>query len=165
MRLSKLLLTMLIAIFVVTNAYANQINSLTQLRATYRNDPRGLSKWMKDNVKYTKDRLKLDEWQTPKRTLLRREGDCEDYAILANYVLGKGKFLAVSERGKKGHAVLIFKHDGKYYMYSNHKLRYLGRSYLGYNKIASIVNSKWTKWVITNSRGCAIKRGFRNVPN
>ena len=76
MRLSKLLLTMLIAIFVVTNAYANQINSLTQLRATYRNDPRGLSKWMKDNVKYTKDRLKLDEWQTPKRTLLRREGDC-----------------------------------------------------------------------------------------
>jgi len=50
-------------------------------------------------------------------------------------------------------------------MYSNHKLRYLGRSYLGYNKIASIVNSKWTKWVITNSRGYAIKRGFRNVPN
>lgn len=37
-------------------------------------------RWINENVSYTRDGV--DHWQTPKETLSRRLGDCEDFASL-----------------------------------------------------------------------------------
>ena len=164
MRLCKLLLTMLIAIFVVTNVYAisfPKTTTLYRLKFKYQYNPYGLAKWLDKEIVYRRDKEDIDEWQTPQRTFERRKGDCEDYAILAKYVLGRGNILCVRNKEDKRHAVLIFWNNKKLYMLSNHNLKYLGRKRLSYYRLAEMVFSDWRKWDIVDTEGYIIKGRYR----
>ena len=165
MRLCKLLLTILIAIFVVTNVYAisfPEVTTLYRLKFKYQYDVKGLATWLDREIVYTRDKKEIDEWQTPRRTFERRKGDCEDYAILAQYVLGRGNILCVRNEVGKRHAVLIFWYNRKLYMFSNHSLKYLGKKKLSYYRIAELVFSDWTKWDIVDTEGYIIKGRYRH---
>ena len=45
--------------------------------------------WIQENIWYEAEPegLPYDDWQTPEETLLKRSGDCEDFTILAMYLL------------------------------------------------------------------------------
>jgi hypothetical protein len=67
--------------------------------------------WTAENITYVWDRDvhdRLDEWQLPHQTYLWGAGDCEDFSILALYLLDKelgihGK-LELGHNGVEGHA-------------------------------------------------------------
>lgn len=49
--------------------------------------PAKVMAWMWANLTYTPDKTLADDWQPAWRTFDRRAGDCEDWAIWANYCL------------------------------------------------------------------------------
>ena len=57
-------------------------------------------KFIKDNIKYVRDAVGIEEIRTPQRTLSDKIGDCEDYAIFALAILSnlgyKPKFYVVA---------------------------------------------------------------------
>lgn len=93
--------------------------TVNQLRAQYRNDPHGLSQWMRCNLRYSSVNGKAH--QRPEVTLRRGKSDCEDFAILAQAVLGKGRLVHEEHKGT-GHVVLIFWRGGTKYVFSNQNL-------------------------------------------
>jgi hypothetical protein len=81
--------------------------------------------WLERNIKYRKDR-NGDDWSAPEETLLRRNGDCEDYAFFNEAVLGRlgyeTRVLAVG--GLFGnHAICVFQENGYYSWIDNNKLK------------------------------------------
>jgi len=66
------------------------------------------------NIRYTPDKTVEDDWQKAERTFERRAGDCEDWAIFANYCLRErylGFFLCMYTRDS-GHATYIVSEGG-----------------------------------------------------
>ena len=108
--------------------------------------PEDYSRWLKKNIEYKKDEG-ADTWSEPEETLVRKYGDCEDFAFLNKAflrVMGyKPEVLAV-RRGTTGgnHAICVFKSGGSYLWFDNAKLKrtsasslkefgkYLARHYL-----------------------------------
>lgn len=103
MRLNKIFFPIIILLLLT-----NQL-SLEQTKYSLSNSPTKIAKWLKDNISQVKD--KVSYAQTPQETFDRREGDCEDLSILAQYFIGdtyetylvvwRGKFREDSEHYKE----------------------------------------------------------------
>ena len=83
------------------------------------------ARWLKDNITYKTDGPK-DSWSPAEETLIRKSGDCEDYAFLniaALKVLGfKPQIFILS--GKDGyHAICAFQKDGHFAWFDNSRLK------------------------------------------
>jgi len=59
--------------------------------------------WIVENIRYVVD--ENNNWQTPSETLKKGEGDCEDFVILAIYIIGKGNMM-FGEHSEGNHAWL-----------------------------------------------------------
>jgi hypothetical protein len=53
----------------------------------YFGELRTIQKWVQDNVRYVFDPRDVEYFQTPRRTLIDRTGDCDDQAILTSSLL------------------------------------------------------------------------------
>ena len=118
MIMKRIMFTLLIVFCVATLACAE---SVEELLSRYRNDPQGMSAWMRNNLKYEKERN--DYHQRPYETTKRKSGDCEDYAILARRAIGKGKIHCVQNKNGTRHAFLIVEEKNKKYMLSNGRIK------------------------------------------
>ncbi len=86
--------------------------------------------WVNQNVDYVEDQVvygQSDYWATASETLDRREGDCEDFAILKYQFLVNAGFdpasiyltLVWDAVRRREHAVLIVKLNGSHYLLDN----------------------------------------------
>jgi predicted transglutaminase-like cysteine proteinase len=94
-------------------------------------DDKDVSLWINMHIAYTSDERKhgvREKWQTAAETFNDRTGDCEDFSILASYVLHIMQYrtliLAVFGRNSytdniSGHAVCVVKSEKGYYHISN----------------------------------------------
>ena len=81
--------------------------------------PEKIGWWEESHIWYTAD--PKDIWQSPEETLRLKKGDCEDFAILAQYYLkqiGMESQIVVFtmhiDDKCKGHGICVFKENGKY---------------------------------------------------
>ncbi len=82
-------------------------------------------KWVADNIDYFKDK-NGDEWLSPEETLIRKQGDCEDYAFLNEAVLrvfGYKPEIIAMQGANGGHAICIFKDRDMYCWIDNSVLK------------------------------------------
>ena len=91
--------------------------------------PQQLVHFLKEEFKYVEDQKlfgKYEYWQSPSEFLARRAGDCEDFALFAQYVLLQLGFEAqvVNLYSQEGyaHTVTIFRKDGKYHAINQNRL-------------------------------------------
>jgi predicted transglutaminase-like cysteine proteinase len=93
-------------------------------------NPKDISNWLIKNIEYVSDNEtwnKSEYWQTPLETISKRTGDCEDFAFVAQELLNQigiescviGMYYVFIEGG---HAVCIFKWEGRYYILDNGSL-------------------------------------------
>jgi predicted transglutaminase-like cysteine proteinase len=89
-----------------------------------------VNQWVNAQITYVEDRerwSRADYWASASETLKLRSGDCEDYAILKYQILLSLGFppedmyltLARDLIQNLDHAVLIVKHENKYFMLDN----------------------------------------------
>lgn len=89
----------------------------------------GLSLWLTQNIRYTKDLSIQDDWKTSEQTIRNRKGDCEDFAVLAYDCLKYMgtvniiKILCVYPVKGAGHAVCAFMDGQKWRYYTNGYLK------------------------------------------
>lgn len=62
--------------------------------------PEKLGRYLRTRIEYVQDPKGENYWQTPEETIQRGEGDCEDYALLAQRIL--------QSQGKNAHVVSNF---------------------------------------------------------
>jgi hypothetical protein len=93
------------------------------------------------------------EVQSPAEFLSRRKGDCDDYAILADYVLKRNGYVTrlihVRVVGRIAHAVCYVTENGAYLDYNNRKyflnLQRCGRTLRAIaTKVADSLEANWT---------------------
>ena len=78
--------------------------------------PKDALQWVSRNIKYVGDPVahnSLEYWQGPLETIQRGTGDCEDYAILAGWLLLKNfnintSIIIAQNVDKQGHAMLLY---------------------------------------------------------
>lgn len=83
--------------------------------------PEALAEFLSTHIAFAEDQALFntaDYWQAPEELLSRREGDCEDYALLAHAVFqlqGRESYV-LSLYGAEGyaHTVCIFVENGRY---------------------------------------------------
>jgi hypothetical protein len=62
--------------------------SESRIYPSYIKTPQDIEDWLiKEGFQYIPDKTKEDEWKPPEKTVKDRGGDCEDYAILTDYIL------------------------------------------------------------------------------
>jgi hypothetical protein len=121
------------------------IDTTKELAMWTEGDPVRLSYWIQNNIYYRDDTEKWQEWVYPEVTFDAKFGDCEEFATLPYYVMGKWgcklpKYI-ISFTGKdKGHTVLFYKWNGKWSVMSNGKIGYCEEDYL-YNAIDKYIKS------------------------
>ncbi len=115
------------------------------------NSPKTLGTWLYDNFTYELE--EEEHWKSPKEMVKDKSGDCEDFAILAQYVLkklGYKAYLIVVEYYYEDemHAICVFRHeDGTYSYYSNEY--YEPRRYKSVRELLSGHSLMWKNaWVI-----------------
>ena len=93
--------------------------------------PEALANFMKHNFTYVSDRQLFGQdeyWQSPEEMLQKRRGDCEDYALFAQVVLGRNghqAFILSVYWDRDAHTVAIFEKDGKWGILDLATLRYV----------------------------------------
>lgn len=107
MKLNKIFLPIIILLL------TSQL-SLTDIKDSLHGSPSKITKWLEENIVPTRD--KVSYAQTAQETFDKRQGDCEDISILAQYLIGNvyETYLIVWE-GK-------FKEDSKYYKEHKEKI-------------------------------------------
>lgn len=86
--------------------------------------------WVNRQIRHVDDRVargRADHWASAGQTLRRRSGDCEDFAILKYQMLAalgvarEDMFLTLARDLVRNadHAVLIVRHEGRFYMLDN----------------------------------------------
>ncbi len=81
-------------------------------------------RWLNANISYKRDGAS-DEWISPEDMIVRRSGDCEDYAFLNEAILnvmGYETMIMIVGYDREDHAICVFKKDGNYYCFDNGKL-------------------------------------------
>ena len=118
------------------------------------NDPVTLGNWLTNNFTY-QDEAPEEYWKTPKETVRDKGGDCEDFAILAQYVLkklGYNAYVVVIKYSDTEfmHAICVLKHkDGTFSYYSNKY--YFGRRFASVPELLSCHAITWKKaWVVVS---------------
>ena len=103
--------------------------------AKYCNRPWKLGLYLWHHIWYKSDQAKHgipDHWQTAEQTLIDRNGDCDDFAVLAKAVLekqGKKPIIMSAYNGKDGHAECVFYYKGKWRSIANQGYRTYGRQF------------------------------------
>lgn len=87
--------------------------------------PQQLSQWFLKEFKYVGEMP--DYWQSAEETMNLRQGDCEDFAILAQAILGRlginSQIAIVKFKGlNQSHAICIWQENGFYNFISNQTL-------------------------------------------
>ena len=133
--------------------------------------PEQLANFLHKNVVFQDDvRLfgQVDYWQDPEELLDRREGDCEDYALLAQAVLlrqGVEAFV-FSLYGEEGyaHTVCVFVDKGRYNVINQDRVvRYQARSL---EDLATYLNPRWIWGAVAERmghRGRAIREIHKSI--
>lgn len=123
------------------------------------NSPKTLSNWIYNNFTYQREAPGEDYWKSPKETIRDKGGDCDDLAILTQYVLkklGYKAYVIVIEyyNMDEMHAICIFKHkDGTFSYYSNEFYNPIRYRYVSELLSAHSTNVylKWKKaWVVVS---------------
>lgn len=85
-------------------------------------DPVTLSNWLKKDFTFQEEPVGKDHWKYPKEMLKDKGGDCEDFALLARYVLKelgyKTYLIGVFYKDQDiGHAITIIRHRDRTFSY------------------------------------------------
>lgn len=119
--------------------------------------PEALVRLMKKEFKYLEDdRLvgQNDYWQSPEELWERKAGDCEDFALFAQYALKKQGFetevVSLYGVGGYGHTVAIFKRNGKYHVVNEDRLASYNANSL--EEALTRVNPSWIRASIATRR-------------
>lgn len=95
------------------------------------NTPQDLVNWFSKEFSYKWEII--DNWKTPQETINSKEGDCEDFAILASVALSRmgiaNDILVIKFKDLNlAHCICIWKgKDGTYKFISNRKLQNTGK--------------------------------------
>lgn len=123
------------------------------------NSPIELSNWLTYNIRYEEDE-EFDCWQSPNKTIERKIGDCEDYAILSYYVLKyqlKYKpiilILLKELKEKNCHCVTVFKNKDGYWNMMDCNILW-GSKIKNLKKFVYNIYSEYNYIMITNEHKC-----------
>ena len=121
--------------------------------------------WLKENVRYKAD-LFGDSWSSPEETLMRRRGDCEDFAFLSEEVmsqLGYEPCVIAFMRKDAGdwHAICTFKVEGRYHYFDNFNLVKTRAESL--ERLALLVGAKSDLLILSANTIANIFRGTINL--
>lgn len=126
--------------------------------------PESLSKFMRKNFKFVEDAEnfgKVDYWQSPEAMLGRKKGDCEDFALFAHAALTElgieSHVISMYGKNQFAHTVTVFKHEGKYRVINDGKLKKYDTKNL--EDALSKVEPNWTWAAYTERRN---DRGWMN---
>ena len=139
---------------------------LEQLASTY-TTPEAIAAFLQKECLFMRDETLFgtaDYWQAPEELALRRNGDCEDYALLASELLKRNgieaRIFCLFGKGGYAHTVSLFMdHEGRYNIINQDKVHYVHASSL--ELVASSIYPKWLFGGITERRGT---RGRLIVP-
>lgn len=112
--------------------------------------PEALGAFLRVHIRFTDDVMSMkteDYWQTPEESLERGEGDCEDFALLAEEVLrrrGLKTFLfSLYGEGGYAHTVCVFEENGLYNVLNQDRVVRCQANSL--DALATRLNPRW-KW-------------------
>ena len=138
-------------------SYSPQIN-MTGLPSSV-SSPEKLAEWMSKELSY---RMEFpDKWQTPEETLVRRKGDCEDFALLASTFLNSisiSNDIVIVEFRDLGvsHALCVWKDTGGGYNFiSNRQMKHTGKTELA--EAIGKYYPDWHKLLFVNERKKLVK--------
>ncbi len=127
---SAMLIFWLLGLFMFFPSACAQEPSFNEATSFIRS-PASLVSWLSCNFRYE---LKLtDDWQTPQETFAAKKGDCDDFALLAQSILGRSgissEVVVIKFRGLSVfHAVCVFREaDGTVSFISNTELYRSGK--------------------------------------
>jgi hypothetical protein len=123
-KMKKLIVVMIIGFIIFGAAKPCFALTLNQISAFIHN-PQELELWFRSEFKYVGE--VPDRWQKAEETINLRQGDCEDFALLAHEVLGRlgveSRVYILKFKGlQQMHAVCVFEDKGFYSMFSNKAL-------------------------------------------
>ena len=121
--------------------------------------PKAIAAFLKRDFRFQRDEElfgEMDRWQTPEEFVVRRAGDCEDYALLAQALLRRNGIEAyvLSLFGEEGyaHTVTVFvDEDGRYNAINQSRLRNYRAASL--EALASQLYPTWTYGGIAEQDG------------
>ena len=141
-------------------------------------NPKRLARWFHYRLWYVSDDKKhgFDKWQTPKKTLEDRTGDCDDYSILAKatlehmgfkpFLLGVYGWDGYKKWEVKAHLVAVFYWKKRYWHISNWGLKKSVQSSAkidmtdkGYEEIAETVYRNAKRWKVFNENKIVLQKG------
>jgi predicted transglutaminase-like cysteine proteinase len=113
--------------------------------------------WMQSNIQYKPDAGPEDEFRNPETTFQLGYGDCDDYALFAEYVLKNHGYDCETVsvfNSTEGHAVCVWKgSDGKYNYLSNKGVRNISADDL--NQVSKDIYPDWGVYAIyPSNQGC-----------
>lgn len=122
--------------------------------------PEEVAQFLCEEFAFQKDTAlfsRSDYWQEPQEFLIRGEGDCEDYALLAQAIFtrqGKEAYL-LSLFGREGysHTVCVFRQEGRYRVINQDRL--LTPQAMTLKEAATLVFPDW-RW-----GGLSVQAGTR----
>lgn len=130
----------------------NPLDSIAQAYPT----PERLAAFLHQNVIFQDDlRLfgQIDYWQAPEEMIARRQGDCEDYALLAQDLLNRQgtEAFVFSLYGEAGyaHTVCVFMEGGRYSVMNQDRLMRLQAGSL--EELAGRLYPRWN-WAAVAER-------------
>lgn len=90
--------------------------------------PDEISRAVKSRIKYTRDMIQEDEWQSGRETWERKEGDCEDYAAAVKELCEangiKAEIMVLrSTTDREAHAVTVGERNGQVWVSNNGSYR------------------------------------------
>lgn len=130
------------------------VEALVRLTRT----PEQLAQFLRENIFFREDLRqfgRVDYWQDPEELLARRQGDCEDYALLAQAVLSRLGLQAfvLSLYGQAGyaHTVCVYVEEGRYNVVNQDRVvRYRARSL---EELATRLYSRWDWGAVAERQG------------
>jgi len=140
--------------------------NLETLARTHPN-PESIARFLRDGVTPADDQDLFDRaeyWQTPEEFLMRRRGDCEDYALFSQALLARLGFEAfvfsLYGEGGYAHTVTVFKEKGRYQVLNQDRLIRFNAKTL--EELASWIYPPWT-WGAVVTRSGAQGRIIREI--
>lgn len=119
--------------------------------------PELLEKHMKKKFHYVSDKVLFGEaeyWQTPSETAARYQGDCEDYALFAQFILKKNTydaFIVSVYWNSDAHTVAVFKNEAKWGIFNLADLSYTNA--VSMKDLANAVNRDWSSITLMRQEG------------
>ena len=139
----------------------------------YIKTPQDIENWLiKEGFKYISDKTREDEWKTPEKTIKEMAGDCEEVAILAEYILedlGYKTPMIIAIYGKGlAHGICWFQELAGTWSFFSTGVDKNGHSKFYFNcklsnpfKILYLYFPEWVNIKICTKQGYAIKTFYR----